>query len=218
MSTHRAQREDHASGTARWAGDERLAVILRAATAPAHPDELFGEEAAVVAFRAAAAVETTPSRSAKIRTVATKVLTVKAVIAAAVVGSAGVVLAATGGVLPAPWSTVPPTPQTPTSVSSPTTPSAPEDQSAEHGAPAPSADCCGPQTTAPKPGKPPKPEKNTHSGTPDKTTKRAEKPGANAPGRPPSTKDEPQKANSGKNKPAKAAPENIPHNTSGRAR
>lgn len=65
------------------------------------------------------------------------VLTVKPVIAAAVLGSAGVVLAATGGVLPATWLTIPPAPQTPPSVSLTATPPATEDRSAEYGASVP---------------------------------------------------------------------------------
>ena len=94
-------------------GNERLDAVLRAAAAPAHPGELAGEEAAVAAFRAAAAVETAPSRPSVIRTVLAKVLTVKAVIVLAVGGSAGIVLAASGGVLPAPWSATPQAPPAP---------------------------------------------------------------------------------------------------------
>jgi hypothetical protein len=91
------------------ADSERLAAVLRAAAAPAHPDELAGEEAAMAAFRTAA--DTAPGRPSLVRTVLAKVLTVKAVIVLAVAGSAGVVVAATGGVLPTPWSAGPPTEQ-----------------------------------------------------------------------------------------------------------
>ncbi len=98
--------------------DDLLAGVLRAAAAPAHPGELAGEEAAVAAFRAATArVETAPARPSALRRVVAKALTVKAAVAVAVVGSAGVVLAASGGVLPTPWSTVPPVEQTQTPTS-----------------------------------------------------------------------------------------------------
>ena len=105
--------------------DDLLAAVLRAASAPAHPGELAGEEAAVAAFRQAAAVETAPSRPSALRRVLTKVLTVKAAVALAVTGSAGVVLAATGGVLPTPWSAVPPAEQAPTSTTVSTASTAP---------------------------------------------------------------------------------------------
>ena len=102
--------------------DDLLAGVLRAAAAPAHPGELAGEEAAVAAFRQAALVETAPARPSAFRRVLTKVLTVKAAVAIAVVGSAGVVLAASGGVLPTPWSVVPPADQGPASTTAPAAP------------------------------------------------------------------------------------------------
>ncbi len=82
-----------------------VAVVLRAAAAPAHADELAGEPAAVAAFREAA-VAPAPHRSVFRRSVA-KALTIKAVLAVAVAGSTGVVLAASEGALPVPWSTTP---------------------------------------------------------------------------------------------------------------
>lgn len=116
---------------------DRLAAVLRAAAAPAHPGELAGEEAALVAFRAAA--ETAPGPPSLWRTVLAKVLTVKAVIALTVAGSAGVVVAATGGVLPTPWSADPPAEQS--STAAPAPPPAPTARTTEPGSP---------ETTAPE--------------------------------------------------------------------
>lgn len=101
MSTRPPRDDDQPSEFAAGEIDDRLAAVLRAASAPAHPGELAGEEAAVAAFRAA---EAAPRQRSPLRAVLAKVLTVKAVIALAVAGSAGIVVAATGGVLPAPWS------------------------------------------------------------------------------------------------------------------
>ncbi|GAB1509241.1 hypothetical protein [Actinophytocola sp. KF-1] len=86
-------------------GTGPVAVLLRAAAAPAHADELAGESAAVAAFRAAA-VAPVPHRSVFRRSVA-KALTIKAVLVVAVAGSTGVVLAASEGALPVPWSNTP---------------------------------------------------------------------------------------------------------------
>ncbi|MFI7677984.1 hypothetical protein [Actinophytocola sp. NPDC049390] len=82
-----------------------VAVVLRAAAAPAHVGELAGESAAVAAFREAANAPA-PHRSVFRRSVA-KALTIKAVLVVAVAGSTGVVLAASEGALPVPWSNVP---------------------------------------------------------------------------------------------------------------
>jgi hypothetical protein len=76
--------------------DGRLAAVLRAATAPAHQDELAGEGEALAAFRAAA---NAPRR----RSLLTRILTVKALVIGSVAASTGVVLAAAGGALPVPW-------------------------------------------------------------------------------------------------------------------
>ncbi len=97
---------------------DRLVAVLAAAAAPAHPGELAGEEAAVVAFRAAH-TETVAGRGSSLRSVLAKVLTIKAVIVVAVAGSAGVV-AATVGMLPSPWSPAAPAEQSSTSASAPT--------------------------------------------------------------------------------------------------
>jgi hypothetical protein len=74
-----------------------LSGVLRAATAPAHPEELAGEQAAVAAFRDA---QPAPRRSLLAR-----ILTVKAMVIAAAAVSTGVVVAATGGGLP--WPSTP---------------------------------------------------------------------------------------------------------------
>lgn len=71
---------------------EPLDAVLRAASAPGHPEELAGEQAAVTAFRTAAA-------GARRRSILARVLTVKALIVGTVAASTGVVLATTG-VLP----------------------------------------------------------------------------------------------------------------------
>jgi hypothetical protein len=104
MSSHRATR-DELLAAADPAGT--LGPVVRAATAPAHDDELAGEGAALAAFRAAA----TTTRPSRFRAVVTRLLTVKAVVAVSVAGSAGIVLAATGS-LPSPWSEPTPPPVT----------------------------------------------------------------------------------------------------------
>ena len=83
-----------------------VALVLRAAAAPAHAGELAGEHAAVAAFREAAAVAPVPHRSVFRRSVA-KALTIKAVLVVGIAGSTGVVLAASEGALPVPWSNTP---------------------------------------------------------------------------------------------------------------
>lgn len=74
---------------------EPLAAVLRAASAPGHPEELAGMETAMAAFRVAA-----PPR--RRRKVLTRVLTVKALVVGALAASTGVVLATVSGVLPIP--------------------------------------------------------------------------------------------------------------------
>jgi hypothetical protein len=71
---------------------EPLEVVLRAVTAPGHPEELRGEHVAVAAYLAAP-----PRRE---RSLLARVLTVKVLVVGAVAASTGVVLAAAGGVLP----------------------------------------------------------------------------------------------------------------------
>lgn len=75
-----------------------LAALLHAAAAPAHPDELSGERAALAAFEGAAQLGPAPSprRATVLKSTLAKVLTVKAaVILAAAASTTGVVLAAT---------------------------------------------------------------------------------------------------------------------------
>ncbi len=100
-----------------------LAAVLRAAAAPAHPEELVGEQAALAAFRDAAQLDTVtePRRWSTLKSALAKFLTVKAVILLAAAGLTGVVLAAAGGTVPVPWSDPPPDrPSVPTSTAPPT--------------------------------------------------------------------------------------------------
>jgi hypothetical protein len=80
-----------------------VAVVLRAAAAPAHAEELAGEDTAVAAFRSAG-LAPVPGRPSVFRRTLTKALVVKGVLALAIAGSTGVVLAASEGALPVPWS------------------------------------------------------------------------------------------------------------------
>jgi hypothetical protein len=77
-----------------------LAALLHAAAAPAHPEELSGERAALAAFEGAAQLDSAPSprRANVLKSTLAKILTVKAaVVLAAAAGTTGVVLAATSG-------------------------------------------------------------------------------------------------------------------------
>ncbi len=125
-----------------WPADDRLSAVFRAATAPAHTAELAGEDAAMAAFRAAAVTETATgsSRPSTVRNVLAKVLTVKAMVVLAVAGSAGIVVAATGGVLPTPWSA----PQTEQRPATPA-PAPTETARTTGSAPAPSAGTAAPE-------------------------------------------------------------------------
>lgn len=79
-----------------------LAALLHAATAPAHPEELAGERAALAAFEDAAQLDPVPSprRDNVLKSTLAKVLTVKAaIILAAAAGTTGVVFASTSGVM-----------------------------------------------------------------------------------------------------------------------
>lgn len=80
-----------------------VAVVLRAAAAPGHAEELVGEDAAVAAFRSAA-LAPVPGKPSVFRRTLTKALVVKGVLVLAIAGSTGVVLAASEGALPMPWS------------------------------------------------------------------------------------------------------------------
>lgn len=93
-------------------GAETLAALLAAAAAPARPDELAGEAAAMAAFRAhAPTVRRWSLRSA---------LTIKvAAVVAATVAAGGVALASGTGLLPNPFQPSPGTSQSPTGPSSP---------------------------------------------------------------------------------------------------
>jgi len=89
-------------------GHPRLAELLSAASAPAHPAELAGESAVMAAFTAARHSPPSPvRRPSMIQLTLAKLLTVKvAAVAAGVAfaGVGGVALAASTGVLPAPIS------------------------------------------------------------------------------------------------------------------
>jgi hypothetical protein len=106
MSTHRARRLDRRAAEQLLAGARSgpLAGVLRAAAAPAHPEELAGEAAAMAAFLADAQPVPAPRRSSALRSLLAKVLTVKALLVVAAAGTTGVVLAASGSVVPLPRS------------------------------------------------------------------------------------------------------------------
>lgn len=123
MSIQRPPRVDRDTAEQLLAGPGPVASVLRVAAAPAHADELAGEEAAVAAFRAAE-VDTPAARPSALRTVLARVVTVKAGIVLAAAASTGIVLAATGGVL-TPWSTTPDSPPPVTTTSRPATTTAP---------------------------------------------------------------------------------------------
>lgn len=99
----------------------RLAAPLHAVRAPAHPDELVGEQAALAAFQAAADLSPVPQprRLSMLKIALAKLLTVKAsatIIAAT--GAGGVALAASTGALPNPLVDTPAVhvPATPTAI------------------------------------------------------------------------------------------------------
>jgi len=97
-------------------GAETLAALLAAATAPARPDELAGEAAAMAAFRA--------NPPAVRRWSLRRVLTIKvAALMTATVAAGGVALASSTGLLPNPFQ------PTPGSSQSPSGPSSPKDRS-----------------------------------------------------------------------------------------
>jgi hypothetical protein len=88
-----------------------LAAPLAAATAPAHPDELAGERAALVAFRAAQLDPVPrPRRLSMLKITLAKLLTVKAAAVMAAAGLGGIALAAGTGVLPVQLTETPATP------------------------------------------------------------------------------------------------------------
>jgi hypothetical protein len=109
MSSYRSRGVDrHAAEQLLAGAPGPLAALLRAAAAPAHQEELAGEQAALVAFRDAAALDPVPvsRRPSLLRTALAKILTVKGLIIVAAAGSTGIVLAAAGA-LPGPWADTP---------------------------------------------------------------------------------------------------------------
>lgn len=121
-------------------------AVLGAATAPAHPEELVREGVASTAFVNADQLATVPPprRPSMLRTALAKILTVKAAIVVAAVGSTGVVLAAGATGLPGPWSD---TPASPPASSRAATPSA-QPSVTQTGRP---SDVGKPSDTAPSP-------------------------------------------------------------------
>lgn len=88
----------------------RLAATLRAAAGPTRPGELAGRQAAVAAFHRAVQHPASPRKRSLFGT-ATVRLTVKAAtVAAVVLGTGGVALAATTGAIPSPLKTHHPVP------------------------------------------------------------------------------------------------------------
>jgi hypothetical protein len=113
MSTHRRSRIDRGAAERLLAGaaphpqdgPDGLVLLLAGMRAPAHPDELLGEEPAMAAYRAAnLGPVLQPRRRSMLETAVAKLLTLKAAAAAAAVITAtgGVALAASAGVLPNP--------------------------------------------------------------------------------------------------------------------
>ncbi len=108
MSNHRTRRVDRRGAERLLAGEPAagpLAALLRAAAAPAHPEELSGERAAMAAFEDVARLDPVPEprRPSMLKSALAKILTVKAAALLAAAGASGVVLAATSGALPTPW-------------------------------------------------------------------------------------------------------------------
>jgi hypothetical protein len=124
MSIHRSPRVDRDAAEHLVAGKGvgPVASVLRAAAAPAHRNELAGEDAAVAAFRTAATAA--PARQPVFPRAVAKALTIKVAIVLAIAGSTGVVLAASEGALPVPWSNSP-VDQPATTTTTPPAPSSP---------------------------------------------------------------------------------------------
>jgi hypothetical protein len=110
MSMNRTRRisartaEDLLNGAGVDAQYQRLAQVLRAVAGPAQPGELAGRPDALAAFRSARLrPDPLQRRQSMLKTAVVKLLTVKAVaVAALVVGTGGVALAASTGTLPNP--------------------------------------------------------------------------------------------------------------------
>ncbi len=133
MSSHRSPRasrqdiEQMLDGApARADATRPLAALLHAATAPAHPKELAGEQAALAAFEAAQLDPVPiPRRQNVLKSTLAKILTVKAaIILAAAAGTTGVVLASTSGALTSTDGPSQQRPAHPRATHSPTHPSA----------------------------------------------------------------------------------------------
>ena len=89
----------------------RLAATLRAAAGPTRPGELNGRQAAVAAFhRALQSPSTSPRRRSLIRNATVRLSFKAAAVAAVVVGTGGVALAATTGAIPIPLNSHRPVP------------------------------------------------------------------------------------------------------------
>jgi hypothetical protein len=115
MSIYRTRRinarvaEDLLDGAGVDARHRRLAAALRAAAAPTRPGELAGRQQALAAFhRALKHPAPSSRRPSMIKSALLKLLTLKAAaVAAVVVGTGGVALAASTGALPNPLSSHP---------------------------------------------------------------------------------------------------------------
>jgi len=160
MSSYRSIRVDRATAERLLAGRRvppdaaAVATLLRAATAPTHLAELAREGMAMTAFRCAAMEYT---RRPTLRTAVAKVLTVKAAVVLAVVGSAGAVVAATGGALPGPWTPTDP-PETTRPAGPSTPPPVPTTEPADAGKPAKPAKTDAGKPAEPDPSKPAEPD------------------------------------------------------------
>jgi hypothetical protein len=90
-------------------GFDRLTELLAAASAPARPRELAGEEAAMASFRYREFGPVEGPRRSSARTPWARLVSVKVAVVAVALTTAGVALAASTGVLPAPWEVEPST-------------------------------------------------------------------------------------------------------------
>lgn len=95
--------ENLLSGAHADSSHPRLAATLRAAAGPTRPGELDGRQAAVAAFhRAVQHPSASPRRRSLIRTATVRLTFKAAAVAAVLLGTGGVALAATTGALPIP--------------------------------------------------------------------------------------------------------------------
>jgi hypothetical protein len=120
MSSYRSRGVDRhvaeqvLAGAPNAAVAEPLAAVLRAAAAPARPDELVGEQAALAAFRDAAQLDHPVSSRSQPRVGLPRLRTVGAAVLLAVAASVGVAIAASTGASPVPGSRSPENPPVPT--------------------------------------------------------------------------------------------------------